>query len=75
MLFFWLILSWYFFSISVADYLGEKFAYWLGITSPKFEYELNQLQREAIEDKEEIVLEQENRQAEMEIIKNAKLWV
>jgi len=75
----WMGYAWYltvktaFGGLAVADYLGEKFAYWLGITSPKFEYELNQLQREAIEDKEEITLEQENRQAEMEIIKNAKM--
>lgn len=75
----WLGYAWYltlktaFGGLAVADYLGEKFAYWLGITSPKFEYELNQLRREAIEDSEEIVLRQENREAELEIIRNAKL--
>ncbi|GFV00170.1 protein FAM177A1 [Trichonephila clavipes] len=39
-------------SFSVCDYLGEHLAWFLGITSPKFQYEIEQFEKMAKEEEE-----------------------
>lgn len=39
-------------TLGVCDYLGENLAWFLGITSPKFQYELEQYQKMAKEEEE-----------------------
>ena len=39
-------------TLAVCDYLGENLAWFLGITSPKFQYELDQYERMAKEEEE-----------------------
>jgi len=39
-------------ALAVCDYLGENLAWFLGITSPKFQYELDQYERMAKEEEE-----------------------
>ncbi|KAG8191067.1 hypothetical protein JTE90_008381 [Oedothorax gibbosus] len=39
-------------ALAVCDYLGENLAWFLGITSPKFQYELDQFEKMAKEEEE-----------------------
>ncbi|XP_076816400.1 protein FAM177A1-like isoform X1 [Clavelina lepadiformis] len=54
--------------LAVCDYLGEKLAYFFGITSPKFQYALTELDRMQEEEKEEEEIRAEERRAEEEFI-------
>ena len=58
----------HYFLCAVCDYLGEKLAYFFGITSPKFQYALTELDRMQEEEKEEEEIRAEERRAEEEFI-------
>lgn len=59
-------------SLAVCDYLGEKLAWFFGITSPRYQYALDELQRMQEEEKEQEELEKEEREAELEIVKTSE---
>ena len=40
-------------ALSYADFVGEKLAWWFGITSPKYYYELQEFERMKEEEEEE----------------------
>lgn len=44
-------------ALAAADYLGEKLAYWFGITSPKFQYEIDEFNRMKKEEADRVARE------------------
>uniref|UniRef100_H2ZND0 Protein FAM177A1 n=1 Tax=Ciona savignyi TaxID=51511 RepID=H2ZND0_CIOSA len=66
-LWFWTVKS-AFSGLAACDYLGEKFANFFGITSPKYQYELNQLKQMEEEEQE---IEKEERAAEEMAVQEA----
>nr|XP_002129010.1 protein FAM177A1-like [Ciona intestinalis] len=57
--------------LAACDYLGEKLAYFFGITTPKYQYELNQLKEMEAEADEEEIIAKEEREAEEKAIEQA----
>nr|CAB3244370.1 protein FAM177A1-like [Phallusia mammillata] len=55
--------------LAVCDYLGEKLAYIFGITSPKYQYAIDEIQRMEDEEQEDADLEAEERSAEDEFVR------
>jgi hypothetical protein len=51
-------------SLAVADYCGEKLAWFLGITSPKYQYVLDEYKRRLAEEEEERQREEREREAQ-----------
>lgn len=55
---------------TVCDYLGEKLAWFFGITSPRFQYALDEIERRKLEKEEDEQQEREEREAELQYIKS-----
>ncbi|XP_071963265.1 protein FAM177A1-like [Antedon mediterranea] len=51
-------------TLSVCDVVGEKFAWWLGITSPKYQYAIDEYNRLKEEEREELDEEMKEREEE-----------
>ncbi|XP_039260536.1 uncharacterized protein LOC120336828 [Styela clava] len=59
-------------SLAVCDYLGEKLAWFFGITSPRYQYALDELERMKQEEKEQEEMEKEEREAELDFVKTSE---
>lgn len=57
---------------TVCDYLGEKLAWFFGITSPRFQYALDEIERRKLEQEEDEQQEREERDAELQYIQSLK---
>ncbi|XP_033106638.1 protein FAM177A1-like [Anneissia japonica] len=64
----WIPYMWYYCvlgatkTLAVCDFVGEKFAWWLGITSPKYQYAIDEYNRLHAEEREELDQEAEERE-------------
>jgi len=58
-------------SCTVCDYLGEKLAYFFGITSPKYQYAISEMERVQKEEQEDLELEAAERSAETAFVERA----